>query len=573
MPQPAPSSSSASPQGSGADHAHRPHRETIADTLISIIIAFALAFVFRGFVVEAFVIPTGSMAPTLMGAHMRFDGPETGYNWPVGPWETIGGNSARPEPVQGSPSNPIEVHDPMSGQQIRDPAVPIRAGDRILVLKYLYSVREPKPFEVVVFKNPTKPTENYIKRLIGLPGDQIAIVDGDIFVREPDAPVPDAGKSEWEMPGWTIRRKPIRAQRAVWQPIFDSRWGLEQQGLGFYEQPWKAADHASEWDVSGRHYEFTSGEPTTLLFDQGARRIEPGASISLPPGYTEWRIDDRYPYNEDRGVTRFALFPVSDLRLRAAIQPEADGLKARARIVARSHIFEAVLDGDKGTLSITPTDDAVDPVTASVTFDIPPLRAGETTDLEFWHVDQTLQLWLNGKHVAHLAYGDANGNGWTPAERFRNATGRDLDEVASSPTARLRARNPLAAPDLYHRPEVSFQFSGAPFKLHAVGLDRDIFYQPNGGAPPNCGLGTHPSSTLSLGKDQFFCMGDNSPNSEDGRTWGPPAPWVKAQLDGAGDGIVPRRLLLGKAFFVYFPSLHKDHRLPVPDFGRMRFIR
>ena len=55
--------------------------ETIKDTLISIMIAFTMAFVFRGFVVEAFVIPTGSMAPTLMGAHMQLRGPETGYQW------------------------------------------------------------------------------------------------------------------------------------------------------------------------------------------------------------------------------------------------------------------------------------------------------------------------------------------------------------------------------------------------------------------------------------------------------------------------------------------------------------
>ena len=78
----------------------RQARETIADTLISIIIAFALAFVFRGFVVEAFVIPTGSMAPTLMGAHMRFDGPESGYDWPVGPWEYIDNDTSRPSPFR-----------------------------------------------------------------------------------------------------------------------------------------------------------------------------------------------------------------------------------------------------------------------------------------------------------------------------------------------------------------------------------------------------------------------------------------------------------------------------------------
>ena len=49
---------------------HQPD-ETIKETFESIIIAFILAFVFRAYVVEAFVIPTGSMAPTLLGAHYR----------------------------------------------------------------------------------------------------------------------------------------------------------------------------------------------------------------------------------------------------------------------------------------------------------------------------------------------------------------------------------------------------------------------------------------------------------------------------------------------------------------------
>src|SRR5262245_64272150 len=55
----------------------------IKDTIESILIAFILAFIFRAFVVEAFVIPTGSMAPTLMGAHMRYRCEDCGYEWTV----------------------------------------------------------------------------------------------------------------------------------------------------------------------------------------------------------------------------------------------------------------------------------------------------------------------------------------------------------------------------------------------------------------------------------------------------------------------------------------------------------
>jgi len=42
---------------------------TIRDTIESIVVAFIMAFVFRAFIVEAFIIPTGSMAPSLYGEH------------------------------------------------------------------------------------------------------------------------------------------------------------------------------------------------------------------------------------------------------------------------------------------------------------------------------------------------------------------------------------------------------------------------------------------------------------------------------------------------------------------------
>jgi signal peptidase I len=90
-------------------------------------------------------------------------------------------------------------------------------------MKYLYSVYDPKRFDVVVFKNPSDPTINYIKRLVGLPGDEIAIVDGDIFVRTPSAGEPHDGTS-WKQTDWRTASKPKLAQRSMWQPIFSSEY-------------------------------------------------------------------------------------------------------------------------------------------------------------------------------------------------------------------------------------------------------------------------------------------------------------------------------------------------------------
>ena len=58
-------------------------KTNVKETVESILVAFVLAFIFRAFVVEAFVIPTGSMAPTLLGAHLRYQCPDCGWTFTV----------------------------------------------------------------------------------------------------------------------------------------------------------------------------------------------------------------------------------------------------------------------------------------------------------------------------------------------------------------------------------------------------------------------------------------------------------------------------------------------------------
>src|SRR5688500_5802207 len=59
----------------------RDNHGSVKETLEALVVAFILPFLFRAFVVEAFVIPTGSMAPTLLGAHMRFTCKDCGYDF------------------------------------------------------------------------------------------------------------------------------------------------------------------------------------------------------------------------------------------------------------------------------------------------------------------------------------------------------------------------------------------------------------------------------------------------------------------------------------------------------------
>ena len=61
----------------------------VPETIQSLLVAFSLALAFRGFVVEGFVIPTGSMAPTLLGQHYRLRTPDTGYEYALDPTPVV----------------------------------------------------------------------------------------------------------------------------------------------------------------------------------------------------------------------------------------------------------------------------------------------------------------------------------------------------------------------------------------------------------------------------------------------------------------------------------------------------
>lgn len=55
-------------------------------------------------------------------------------------------------------------------------------GDYLIIDEISYRFREPLRGEVVVFKYPNNPSQRYIKRIIGLPGETIEIDDGKIII-------------------------------------------------------------------------------------------------------------------------------------------------------------------------------------------------------------------------------------------------------------------------------------------------------------------------------------------------------------------------------------------------------
>ena len=115
---------------------------SVRETFESFVIAILLALMFRAFEAEAFIIPTGSMAPSLQGQHKDLECDECGHWYRVGVQD--GTNFA-------GTTCPLCHHTMLMKKEW---AHSTNNGDRILVNKFIYDFKEPERFDVIVFKNP-----------------------------------------------------------------------------------------------------------------------------------------------------------------------------------------------------------------------------------------------------------------------------------------------------------------------------------------------------------------------------------------------------------------------------------
>jgi signal peptidase I len=224
--------------------------QSVRETVESIVVAFILAFLFRAFVAEAFVIPTGSMAPTLMGAHKDIVCEHCGKQYQSSASNEFDSNSgaltSRLVVASTCPTcrglNAFDLENNANHATF--------SGDRILVSKFDYVLHDPERWDVIVFKYPKNARMNYIKRLVGLPGETLRIHGGDVYVR----------RSETDP--WTITRKPPHKIQAMRQIVADTKYQpKELVGAGWPSlwQPtpleqavaptWKVTQAESQWSA------------------------------------------------------------------------------------------------------------------------------------------------------------------------------------------------------------------------------------------------------------------------------------------------------------------------------------
>ena len=68
----------------------------------------------------------------------------------------------------------------------------IMTGDRVFGNRLAYMNKEPERFDIVIFKYPDDPSQLFVKRVIGLPGETVNIVDGKVYINDSKEPLDDS---------------------------------------------------------------------------------------------------------------------------------------------------------------------------------------------------------------------------------------------------------------------------------------------------------------------------------------------------------------------------------------------
>jgi signal peptidase I len=560
---------------------HQSRAAAIRETVESIAIAFVLAFLFRTFEAEAFVIPTGSMAPTLMGRHKDLVCPQCGYNLQVSASEEVERDGS-----EGKGHSPIDrcvcpmcrfAWDGREGPKSKTSY----NGDRILVNKFAYEFQDPRRWDVFVFKYPGKAQENYIKRLVGLPGETLRVHRGDIYIQENDrAP-------------FHIERKPPEKLRVMLQPVFDNDLmpTLEQEGWPARWRPQSArgGSTAGQWtSANATDYETdgtAAGEgwlcyehrvPSAAQWnahDQGSRVSADAVKPQLITDFTAYNAGSSE--RDRQQVGRFdptGKHWIGDL----AVQCQADvennsgeivlelvkgGRRYQCRIDVATGLARFAIDG----LDETAFNHEVQTV----------VKGPGKYDLMFANCDRRLCLWVNGSDLPFVDYDFAGLENDVPGPA-------DLQPVGvASAGVKLKIEHLKVFRDIYYiaiRGEgPMYDYRRLPPEIASGNLEH-FFGDPNrwtfrdemNNLRSYFDDENSANVTFALRKDElkpendeFFAMGDNSAKSRDSRAW----------------GTVPRDLLIGKAFFVYWP--HSWDRVPgtnvpfpyFPNFAKMRFVR
>jgi signal peptidase I len=575
--------------------------ESVRETLESIVVAFVLAFVFRAFIVEAFVIPTGSMATTLYGAQMTHTCSICGFPHALGvPFNPDGNPVAQSNYFQCPNCNTST--DPVTKRDVAW----YNSGDRILVHKWPFHLPGerfgPRRWDVTVFKDPSDGATNYIKRLVGLPGEVLQVIDGDVYAvpldtldkhhpgivdelknlrHEVHARRDSAGGPSRDqildryaevnkriVPLLQIQRKTPRAQQSLWFNVYDHDYLPNYAALKTNARvEWRPSDSAAAraWDASRREITFAGADNQWLQLHFEGKQIK---------DFYAYNADGQRPRRQNGGQNL-----VGDLKLSCTWIPETTRGGLRLHMNRHRDHFEATIMGD-GTVRLMQSSPRGNrnrrPGGVEIAAKkLPPFEPGVAVPIEFVNVDYAVSLKINGDLVAE-----------TDDEQYAPVP----EHLLGILEARHNGRDPGILPSV-----VRIAAQGGGCRLRHLVLERDVYYlsqpqeeQREGNAYltwPGWGTEGLPMLLLPerLGENgrkieaEYFMFGDNSPQSKDSRLWWQVGDHLRTLGRDYQLGTVPRDQLIGKAFFVYWPSGYRQAWAGgagiVPNFGKMRWIR
>lgn len=298
---------------------------------------------------ERFYIPTGSMAPTILGDHIDVVCPTCGYRFAAEAQSVDNGNIRNANcPNCGLPLN------------INAKTIKIIKGDTILVSKTgILADAEPRRWDVIAFYKPGANEVNYIMRLVGMPGEDVMIEEGNIFTRK-------AGSGSYG-----ILRKPLDVQESLWRHV----WYMDcAPSGGKPAPPWTYESDEMLWKVGFAEILSAKADETFIHFSEP---INNDVEYKLRKEYTD----------------------LYDVRVKFSVIPENPGGEIVVRILAsdEGNTLEARIPVASG-------DSVIDFNDRKVTTRKGALEVGRENAVAFSHFDQAAYLELNGALVASFEY-------------------------------------------------------------------------------------------------------------------------------------------------------------------------
>jgi signal peptidase I len=427
--------------------------------LLVLAVGFVSLFLFiRTFAVEPFGVPTGSMAPALIGNHREGPCPRCGYPVRVG-FPTAGGNPADHFARVGCPNcgNRFSLGD----------AIDLN-GDRLLVDKNVFNLRRPRRWEIAVFRcpdpDPKECGKPYVKRVVGLPGETITLVDGDAYANG------------------ELLRKGLAEVRETRVIVFDMLYVPSPNG-------WNARWLVEPPENDPRLPRATNRGPREAdekVLRDGVLTLD-ALEGSVGVTYRHWNFDERKE-EPVRVWSSYDGLPRSFAQLPAAhdfsLQCEVEVVAASGEASFACRLFDGA-DAVSAEITVGPrptgrailTHDGHGPLGSTRGVSLEPKRR---YTLEFAFVDRRATVALDGKTILPPA---------------------DLLPLAK----RGEAARPL-----------QFGARGCHLVIRNLRLFRDTHYTH---------YGEHGTQRPALlGREEYFVLGDNSGNSQDSRKW--PRPGV-----------------------------------------------